>query len=185
VIPAGGDGGGGDGLLPDLFGSSLGVPRSGDIKCSAQGAANLWAEASPAGPRVGDSDIAGSFLLGWATGTAVLYGSVKGAAGATVPGGAAVATGAGAPFAALAIPALAVTSGSSEETVAWIRHKLHHKAYDAFALGYWGLLLAGLAHVPWVGMLALPVMCLVVIRVFHFSFSSDESALERSADEAN
>ena len=79
-----------------------------------------------------------------------------------------------APFAALAVPALAVTSGSSAQTVAWIRHKLHHKAYDAFGIAYWGLLLAALAHVPWMGLLALPVMCLLMVRVFHFSLSPRE-----------
>ena len=79
-----------------------------------------------------------------------------------------------APFAALAVPALAVAGGSRLETVQWMKHRLHHKTYDALALGYWGMTLGVLAFVPWVGLLALPVMCLLLVRVFHLTFARRE-----------
>jgi hypothetical protein len=87
-----------------------------------------------------------------------------------------------APFAALALPALAVAGGSRAETVAWMRSRLHHKTYDAIRLGYWGMALAILAFVPWVGLLALPVMCLLLVRVFHFSFRRQEDAVPAVTD---
>jgi hypothetical protein len=83
-----------------------------------------------------------------------------------------------APFAALAVPALAVAGGSGAETVAWMRWRLHHKTYDAIRLGYWGMTLALLAFVPWVGLLALPLTCLLLVRVFHFSFRRQEGVVE-------
>ena len=76
-----------------------------------------------------------------------------------------------APFAALAVPALAVGGGSRRETVDWMKRRLHHKTYDALRLGYWGMALAVLAWVPWLGLLALPLMCLLLVRVFHYTFA--------------
>jgi hypothetical protein len=75
-----------------------------------------------------------------------------------------------APFAALALPALAVVGGSPAATVDWMKRHVHHKTYHAVVLGNVGIGLAMVAWVPWVGLLALPVMCLLLVRVFHYSF---------------
>ena len=79
-----------------------------------------------------------------------------------------------APFAALAVPALAVAGGSRVETVEWMKRRLHHKTYDAILFGNLGIALALLAFVPWVGLLTLPVMCLLLVRVFHLTFARRE-----------
>jgi hypothetical protein len=75
-----------------------------------------------------------------------------------------------APFAALAIPALAVAGGPTGDAVDWMRCHIHHHAYDAFRLGWWCLALAAIAFIPYVGVLAVPVACLMIVRTFHLVF---------------
>ena len=77
-----------------------------------------------------------------------------------------------APFAALAVPALAVAGGPAGGAVDWMRLHVHHRAYDAFHLGWWCLALAAIAFIPYVGVLAVPVACLMIVRTFHLAFVS-------------
>jgi hypothetical protein len=77
-----------------------------------------------------------------------------------------------APFAALAIPALAVAGGPTGDAVDWMRCHIHHHAYDAFRLGWWCLALAAIAFIPYVGVLAVPVACLMIVRTFHLAILS-------------
>jgi hypothetical protein len=77
-----------------------------------------------------------------------------------------------APFAALAIPALAVAGGPTGDVVDWMRCHIHHHAYDAFRLGWWCLALAAIAFIPYVGVLAVPVACLMIVRTFHLAILS-------------
>jgi hypothetical protein len=81
---------------------------------------------------------------------------------------------AAAPFAALSVPAVAAAGTPIGETMAYIRGALHHKMYSAFALGGWLLVMATAALVPWLGLLAVPVTCLLLVRVFHYSFARRE-----------
>lgn len=78
------------------------------------------------------------------------------------------------PFAALSVPAVGGAETPIGETMAWMRRQLHHKMYSAFSLGGWLMAMAGLAMVPWVGLLAVPVSCLLLVRVFHYSFERRE-----------
>jgi hypothetical protein len=75
-----------------------------------------------------------------------------------------------APFAALAVPALAVAGGPTGDAVDWMRCQVHHRTYDAFHLGWWCLALAAIAFIPYVGVLAVPVACLMIVRTFHLVF---------------
>jgi hypothetical protein len=77
-----------------------------------------------------------------------------------------------APFAALAVPALAVAGGPTGDAVDWMRCHIHHHAYDAFRLGWWCLALAAIAFIPYVGVLAVPVACLMIVRTFHLAILS-------------
>lgn len=77
-----------------------------------------------------------------------------------------------APFAALAVPALAVAGGPMGDAVNWMRRHVHHRAYDAFRLGWWYLALAAVGFIPYLGVLALPVACLVIVRTFHLAFAT-------------
>ena len=61
------------------------------------------------------------------------------------------------------------------DTMAYTPGALHHKMYSAFALGAWLLAMAVVALVPWVGLLAVPVSCLLLVRIFHYSFARREA----------
>jgi hypothetical protein len=58
------------------------------------------------------------------------------------------------------------------DAVKWMRRHVHHRAYDAFRLGWWYLALAAVAFIPYLGVLALPVACLVIVRTFHIAFAT-------------
>lgn len=97
VVPGGGGGGDGGkgGILPGLLGSASGMPSSESISCSAQGAANPYAQEAPKEPRVSDGDIATGLIGSWLTGVAVIYGTAKGAGAAPTVAGSGLAAGAG------------------------------------------------------------------------------------------
>ena len=75
------------------------------------------------------------------------------------------------PFAALSVPAVAATGTPIGATMTYMRGAVHHKMYSAFALGGWLLAMAVVALVPWVGLLAVPVSCMLLVRIFHYSFA--------------
>lgn len=79
------------------------------------------------------------------------------------------------PFAALSVPAIAASGSPIGPTMAYIRWALHHKMYNAFALGFWLLSLAMTALVPWAGLLAVPIGCLLLVRIFQHSFARREN----------
>lgn len=103
TVPAGaagfGDGSGREsGFLPDLFGAGAGMPSASSISCSAAGAANPWSDGVDGGtyqPKTSDGEIAGTLAASWFSGVAVIYGSAKGAGGATSTAGGVLAGGAG------------------------------------------------------------------------------------------
>ncbi len=97
VVPGGGGGGdrGEGGILPGLLGTSSRMPSSESISCSAQGAANPYAQEAPKEPRVSDGDIATGLIGSWLTGVAVIYGTAKGAGAAPTVAGSGLAAGAG------------------------------------------------------------------------------------------
>jgi hypothetical protein len=93
-VAGGGDRGEG-GILPDLLGTSSGMPSAESISCSAQGGANPYAQEAPKEPRVSDGDIATGLIGSWLTGVAVIYGTAKGAGAAPTIAGSGLAAGAG------------------------------------------------------------------------------------------
>lgn len=76
-----------------------------------------------------------------------------------------------APFAALAVPIVAVLGGSPVAPAGSVLEHVYDRTYRAFGLACVGIMLAILAFVPWVGLLVVPTMCLLLVRVFHFSFA--------------
>ena len=97
VVPGGGGGGdkGNGGTLPDLLGTSSGMPSASSISCSAQGGANPYAQEAAKEPRVTDGDIVAGLIGSWLTGVGVMYGTAKGAGVATTAAGGGLALGAG------------------------------------------------------------------------------------------